>query len=247
MTFDIHKTLLSVSINRCIFHSEADFQHAFAWELHRQFPDASIRLEKPVATKEGVAHLDILVQIGNALIAIELKYKSSKFSALVDGETYNLRNHGAQDLGRYDFVKDIRRLESIAEAHPGAIGYAVLLTNESSYWKPPISENTVDAPFRLHDGRVLSGVADWGIGASDGTKKLREKPISLRASYPLESGRVYSPPLWGAPLQAKRSEPYASCPLDTPPLWGGVVHWRDFSSVQTGNGSVFRYLAVPVV
>jgi len=43
----------------------------------------------------------------------------------------------------------------------------------------------------------------------------------------IESGRVYSPPLWGAPLQAKRSEPYASCPLDTPPLWGGVVHLKD--------------------
>jgi len=209
MTFDIHKTLLSVSINRCIFHSEADFQHAFAWELHRQFPDASIRLEKPVATKEGVAHLDILVQSGAALIAIELKYKSSKFSAVVDGETYNLRNHGAQDLGRYDFMKDIRRLESLSESHPGAIGFAVLLTNESGYWKPPTTATTDDALFRLHDGRVLSGVADWGSGASEGTKKSRKDPLPLRASYPLE--------------------------------------WRDFSSVQTGNGSVFRYLAVPVV
>lgn len=55
---------------------------------------------------------------------------------------------------------------------------------------------------------------NWGSGM---------KPIYTLDHF-LKSGRVYSPPLWGAPLQAKRSEPYASCPLDTPPLWGGVVH-----------------------
>jgi len=186
MTINIHQMLADVASNRSIFHSEADFQHALAWELHRRFPDASIRLEKPIATKEGVAHLDILVQRGPALLAIELKYKTRKLSVAVDGEAYSLRNHGAQDIGRYDFIKDIRRLEEISEAHPGAVGYAVLLTNESSYWRPPASGNTVDAAFRLHDGRVLSGDVAWGSCASAGTMKSREKAISLRAAYPLE-------------------------------------------------------------
>lgn len=186
MTINIHEMLAEVASSRSIFHSEADFQHAFAWELHRRFSDASIRLEKPIATKEGVAHLDILVQRGPELLAIELKYKTRKLSVDVDGESYSLRNHGAQDIGRYDFIKDIRRLEDISEAHPGAVGFAVLLTNESSYWRPPSSATTVDAAFRLHDGRLLTGNVAWGSGASAGTMKSREKPIKLRASYPLE-------------------------------------------------------------
>lgn len=30
---------------RPVFHSEADFQHALAWSIHRVYPDAKIRLE----------------------------------------------------------------------------------------------------------------------------------------------------------------------------------------------------------
>ena len=35
---------------RPLFHSEADFQHAFAWQLHSAHPDARIRLEIASAT-----------------------------------------------------------------------------------------------------------------------------------------------------------------------------------------------------
>ena len=33
---------------RPIFHSEADFQHALAWEIHALHTDCQIRLERPV-------------------------------------------------------------------------------------------------------------------------------------------------------------------------------------------------------
>ena len=46
-----------------------------------------------------------------------------------------LRNDGVQDLGRYDFIKDIERIERIAAHVPQAEGYALLLTNDSSYWR----------------------------------------------------------------------------------------------------------------
>jgi len=208
MTFNIHELLADLANSRPLFHSEADFQHSFAWELHRRFPDASIRLEKPIPINGGVAHLDVLVQRHNATIAIELKYKTRKLSVVTPSETYSLRNHSAQDIGRYDFIKDVSRLEDISFAYPEAVGYAVLLTNESGYWRNPSTATTVDAAFRLHEGRILSGDVAWGSGASAGTMKAREKPIQLRASYALE--------------------------------------WRDFSSPATGNGSVFRYLAVPI-
>lgn len=208
ISLDIHGLLAEVARNRPLFHSEADFQHAFAWEAHRRFPDASIRLEKPISTTSSVAHLDVHIQRGNAMIAVELKYKTRKLSFETSSETFSLRNHSAQDVGRYDFIKDISRLEDIAASYPDALGYAVLLTNESGYWRSPSTSITVDAAFRLHEGRVLEGEVAWGDAASAGTMKAREKPICLCGSYPLK--------------------------------------WRDYSSLSTGNGSVFRYLIAAV-
>jgi hypothetical protein len=116
--FDMHGLMSNVANSRPLFHSEADFQHAFAWEVHRQFPDASFRLEKPISTKGGVVHLDVLVERGEAIVAIELKYKTRKLSVETPTETFNLRNHSAQDLGRYDFIKDVSRLEDISLSYP---------------------------------------------------------------------------------------------------------------------------------
>lgn len=41
---DVQAVMQSLSVKRPIFHSEADFQHALAWELQSEFPKASIRL-----------------------------------------------------------------------------------------------------------------------------------------------------------------------------------------------------------
>lgn len=173
---------------RQLFHSEADFQHAFAWEAHRRFPDASIRLEKPISvTDGGVIHLDVLIQHSNTMIAVELKYKTQKLSFEMPSETFSLRNHSAKNWGRYDFIKDIRRLERIATDYPKALGYAVLLTNESAYWRAPSASITVDAAFRLHEGIILEGKVAWGEGASAGTMKNREELIDLcYGPYPLK-------------------------------------------------------------
>ena len=42
-------------------------------------------------------------------------------------------------------------------------GYAVLLTNEPSFWNPPGSarKSLNDAAFRLHEGREITGEMAW--------------------------------------------------------------------------------------
>ena len=45
---EIGEILSALAEQRPVFHSEADFQHAFAWEIHQQLPMASVRLELPV-------------------------------------------------------------------------------------------------------------------------------------------------------------------------------------------------------
>ena len=64
-------------------------------------------------------------------------------------------------------------------------GYAVLLTNDSSYWNVPTQRDTVDADFRVHEGLAVSGALAWAASAGPGTVRGRESPIQIRGSYRL--------------------------------------------------------------
>lgn len=183
---EIGEVLSVLAKKRPIFHSEADFQHAFAWEIHQKLPTASIRLELPVQVKNKFLHIDVWIANQDAILAIELKYKTRSLSVQIENEQYRLKDQSAQDIGRYDFVKDIQRLEQVAVAHHNFTGYAILLTNDSAYWVERASHRTVDTDFRVHDKRILEGVLNWGANASDSTKKNREQPLELRGTYRLQ-------------------------------------------------------------
>lgn len=180
---DTCEVLSKLSKKRPIFHSEADFQHAFAWEIHQKLPNANVRLELPVHVKSEYLHIDIWVELQNQVIAFELKYKTRGISIETNRELYRLKNQSAQDLGRYDFIKDIERLEYISDEKMNFVGYAVLITNDSAYWIKPAKNDTVDAKFRLNEGRTLGDMLNWGEKASEGTKKKRERVLNLRNMY----------------------------------------------------------------
>ena len=181
---DVVDVMSTLATQRKAYHSEADFQHAFAWEIHSQFPKSSIRLERPLHTNGKKLHLDFLVQLRQGLVAVELKYKTRKLSVEVAGEAFNLASHSAQDIGRYDFIKDIIRLENIVSTLKNCDGHAILLTNDSAYWRPKPT-GTVDEAFHLTDGRTLNGSMAWTEKASDGTKKNRETILKLSGTYSL--------------------------------------------------------------
>lgn len=179
----VRAALAALAVRRPVFHSEADFQHAFAWELQQRQPGARIRLEKQVAAQGARMHLDLLVQSPGGEIAIELKYKTRLAALTHAGEHYALRTHGAQDTGRHDFIKDIQRLEAYVRTHAGAAGAAIFLTNDRTYWLPAAKNDSIDAAFHLHEGRVLHGSMTWGPHASAGSKEKRTAPIVLQGRY----------------------------------------------------------------
>lgn len=183
---DVQRLLGTLAETRPAFHSEGDFQHAFAWELHLQHPQAFVRLERPIETKLGVLHIDVTAKIDHCVHAFELKYKTKSAIARVGPELYELLNHGGQPLGRYDFVKDIARLESFIEGLPTGLAHAIMLTNDSAYWSEPRSTDDTSAAFSLHEARSLSGRLDWSPRTGAGTKRGREEPISLRGRYRLQ-------------------------------------------------------------
>lgn len=178
---DIHGSLASLAKQRPVFHSEADFQHALAWQIHQLLPDADIRLELPIEG-ETRRYLDVSVRYGVEHVLLELKYKTRKFRTVVGDETFLLRDQRAQDVGRYDYLKDIERLESMLARQDGTRGYAILLTNDHSYWTQAES-HTVDAAFRLHENSLLRGTRHWGQNAAPGTMAGREAPIPLHGKY----------------------------------------------------------------
>jgi hypothetical protein len=60
------------------------------------------------------------------------------------------------------------------------------LTNDSSYWRvPTLPRATVDAAFRLHEGRTLAGELTWAATAGVGTTRGRTKAHLLHGRYPL--------------------------------------------------------------
>ena len=228
----ITELMNSLSEIREIFHSEADFQHALAWHIHKERKNCQVRLEYPFPGKrKNRKYLDIWLP--DMKIAIELKYRTRKLichqetsgswidltnkdkstlrQILQQGkELFELRNQGAQDTLRYDFIKDIQRLEQATGPDgPAKTGFAVFLTNDPLYWHPPRKTNPVDGDFRL-DKSVIKGKKklDWTEEASRGTKKGREKAIRLKKSYKLK--------------------------------------WKNFSSLGEKNNQQFKYLAVKV-
>ncbi len=135
---DLDTALMTLSQVRPIFHSEADFQHALAWQIHTQDPHARVRLEYRPLPREAM-HLDIWAQGRDDALAIELKYLTEPLVIQHNGERFSLTNHSAQDQRRYDFVSDIVRLEHVVEtlSLSNVTGYAVLLTNHGGYWATP--------------------------------------------------------------------------------------------------------------
>ena len=170
---------------RPLFHSEADFQHALAWQLHQRHPHLSVRLEYRSPHLPHRGHVDLWLVDGDEHVFIELKYKTRAFRTIVNNEEFVLLDQIAQDLGRYDTLKDVHRLEHIVHAMPRSVGVVLLLTNDNSYWTESARHETADKDFRLHDGRTLSGELKWGEEASAGVRKGREARLPLSGTYQL--------------------------------------------------------------
>ena len=179
---DLERAMRELSRERPIFHSEADFQHALAWKIHEIYPRWKIRLERRLYVKGRKLYVDIYIQNDHIFI-VELKYKTRGFIYSINGERYVLKDQSAQDIDRYDFVKDISRIEECVEEIDDSYGYAIFLTNDPNYWRTPIKEDSIDRDFRIHDGRMLHGELKWSERASKGTTMGREKPIILKGRY----------------------------------------------------------------
>ena len=166
---------------RPIFHSEADFQHEFAWEAKTRLPHLQVRLERPFPGRTSGA-IDIILCGQGYEYAIELKYLTRLYKGYCEGEHFKLKNHGAQDVRNYDVCKDIGRMESFC-AEPARIGAVVVLTNEPFYWKARRNLGTCAEAFDISGAREIAGTLAWAAHTGAGTMKNREAAIVLASKY----------------------------------------------------------------
>ncbi len=168
--------------HRPVFHSEADLQHSFARVLWEVAPEVESRLEVPQRLSARAEYLDLLCIGPQARTAIEFKYFTRGWTGTsgTPGEDYVLKTHGAGDLARLGFVRDIARLERFC-GESALNGIALMLTNEPSLWTPPGPGRrpTRDQEFRIHEGRELAGTLLWAEG------RYKPNTCRLTGSYPL--------------------------------------------------------------
>lgn len=153
-----------LAARRPVFHSEADFQFAFAQSAASLDEGIGIRLEVPQRGSRRT-YVDLVCRRELAVSLIEFKYVTRSWTG-TDGHTdevFDLRGHEALDLARLHFVHDVTRLETWTAQQLSSNGFAVLLTNDNRLWEHPGSSGaTRDQEFRLHEGRTVAGSLTWG-------------------------------------------------------------------------------------
>ena len=168
--------------------SEAQFQFELAWVIKEKFNNAKILLEYTACImksnkvdKNGKSkgktkrfESDIIVLFDNEYQVIELKYKTAKSTI----NNVQLVAHGGQPGTKYDYLWDIHRIELLKEKPKKDAqgnfytyllnkkcsgGYAIFLTNDSSYYGGQEQPGDSAYQFRLENSREIdtSKVLVW--------------------------------------------------------------------------------------
>ena len=139
---------------------------------------------------KGSFYIDIVVCKGDEYIPIELKYKTKqekvqieRFGGLSSKPISIIKTHSAQDLGRYAFWKDVKRVELLQNAFFGTVkhGLCIFLTNDLSYKNS--CTDTICENFAMSEGKHGTDMS-WK-GGSDST--TANKPdFSLVRQYEID-------------------------------------------------------------
>ncbi|MGG3739134.1 hypothetical protein [Aeribacillus pallidus] len=109
--------------------------------------------------------------------ALYLMNKLAGLTIKQENQLIELKHHGAEDCGRYDFLKQVEKLEKITTGRDKIKGIAILLTNDHLYWSAPTRAHTVDSYFRIQGNRILTGelINGWNM-----LQQERQKTVKTR-------------------------------------------------------------------
>ena len=201
------------TVHTFTFHNEASLQLNLSNYLINTGHYASIEVEYLIVSPDEVEGLksnrcfiDVVVksELGEYAL-LELKYPLHIPEGLITSrlgsndlkkEDYAV-NQGAQNVVRYLFWKDVKRIEYFSSLSKDAVGgIALLLTNDSIYWTAPKSEGDATALYREFSLKARQS------SLSTKSRRWREEDGTERVwnSYPgFDLEKAY-PLYWGDPL-----------------------------------------------
>lgn len=177
-----------------LLFNELDFQIQLALYLRAsgRYDDVDVEYSLPQSALpeydwKSNLRVDLVVSRNGEYCPVELKLPTRRvtktilrFGEMVP-EAIVMKNQGAQDIVRYNFWKDVRRVEVLRsrfEAIKG--GIAVIMTNDPSYVRP-VHPQSACAPFSTAEGMVVGpGAIDWQNMPS---VRVNHKPFSLDGKY----------------------------------------------------------------
>ena len=162
--------------NEELLFNERDFQmHLATWLRNSAncYDDVDVEYYVPCQELDNYVwdselRLDIVVKKDSEYCPVELKYKTkkverkiSRFDEELAGNVVVIKNQGAQDLGMYDFWKDVRRVELVRNRFERVKGgLAVFVTNDGFYTKGS-KESSNNYLFSMSAGKAHSKQKRW--------------------------------------------------------------------------------------
>lgn len=201
------------TVHTFTFYNEASLQLNLSNYLINTGHYASIEVEYLIVSPDEVEGLtskrcfiDVVVksELGEYAL-LELKYPLHIPEGIITSrlgsndlkkEDYAV-NQGAQNVVRYLFWKDVKRIEYFSSLSKDAVGgIALLLTNDSIYWTAPKNEGDTTALYReftLKAGQSSLSTKSRRWREEDGTERVWNSypGVDLEKAYPL---------YWGDPL-----------------------------------------------
>lgn len=183
--------------NEELLFNERDFQmHLATWlrKSANDYDDVDVeyyvpKIELPNYVWDSELRLDIVIKKNGEYCPVELKYKTkkverqiSRFDEMLDDKVVVMKNQGAQDLGMYDFWKDIRRIELVRNRFEKVKGgLAIFVTNDALYTKAsrPESNNYL---LNMNEG-MHSPIKHWQNENSACAKMKSYKSFEVEKEY----------------------------------------------------------------
>ena len=162
--------------NKELLFNERDFQmHLATWlrNSNNRYDDVDVEYYVPHQELNNYIwnselRLDIVVKKDGEYYPVELKYKTkkverkiSRFDEDLISNVVVMKNQGAQDLGMYDFWKDVRRVKLVRNRFQRVKGgLAVFVTNDEFYTKGS-KESSNNYLFNMSAGIAHSKQKHW--------------------------------------------------------------------------------------
>jgi len=175
----LQQVLTVLAERRPVVHSEADFQHALAWEAHRLDQDLRVRLETHPRAKRSTRPptepaRSAEAYCSRAQVSDCTVDRRRKRRALRTDEPRCPR------IRAYDVVKDVAWVARFTAVQTNCNGVVIALTNDPAYWRPVThGRDTSASAFRLYEGVELVG--QQGIGPQH---RCRNHDRSWRRAIP---------------------------------------------------------------